>query len=68
VKFSLPPKYKDYGDIFFSVEYIEIAENPQIAHTINLEENIIIFYKLIYYFSEKKLRVLREYFESQQKN
>jgi hypothetical protein len=63
VKSLFPPKYKDYGDIFSFTEYIEIAENPQTAHIINLEEDIITFYKLIYYFSEKELRVLREYFE-----
>jgi hypothetical protein len=39
VKFSLPPKYKDYRDIFFSTEYIKIAENSQTAHTINLKKN-----------------------------
>jgi hypothetical protein len=61
VKSSLPPKYKNYGDIFSSMEYIKIAENPQTAHIINLEEDAITFYKLIYHFSEKKLRVLREY-------
>jgi hypothetical protein len=49
--------------IFSSAKYMEIAKIPQTAYTINLEENIIIFYKLIYYFSEKKLRVLREYLE-----
>jgi hypothetical protein len=63
VKFSFLPEYKDYGNIFSFIEYIEIAKNSQIAYTINLKENIIVFYKLIYYFSEKKLRVLREYFE-----
>jgi hypothetical protein len=61
VKLSFPPKYKNYRDIFSPAEYIKIAENPQIAHTINLIEDIIMFCKLIYYFSEKKLRVLREY-------
>jgi hypothetical protein len=54
---------------FFPAEYMEIAENTQITHTIDLTENIIAFYKLIYYFSEKELRVLREYLEeNQQKN
>jgi hypothetical protein len=42
---------------------MKIVENPQITHTINLIEDIIIFYKLIYYLSEKELRVLREYLE-----
>jgi hypothetical protein len=69
MKLLLPPKYKDYKNIFSPAEYIKITENPQIAHIINLEENIIAFYKLIYHFSEKKLRILREYLkESQQKN
>jgi hypothetical protein len=69
VKPSLPPEYKDYRNIFSPTEYMEITENPQTAHTINLEEDIIAFYKLIYYFFEKELRVLREYLkESQQKN
>jgi hypothetical protein len=53
VKFSLPSEYKDYGDIFSPAEYIEIAENPQIAYTINLKEDITAFYRLIYYFSER---------------
>jgi hypothetical protein len=54
---------------FFPAEYMEIAENTQITHTIDLTVNIIAFYKLIYYFSEKELRVLREYLEeNQQKN
>jgi hypothetical protein len=69
VKFSFPPEYKNYEDIFSSAEYIEIAENSQTAYTIDLVENIIIFYKLIYYLSEKELRVLREYFkENSQKD
>jgi hypothetical protein len=63
VKPLLPPKYENYKDIFFPAKYMKIAENPQTAYTINLEENIIAFYKLIYHFSEKKLRVLREYLE-----
>jgi hypothetical protein len=61
VKFSLPSEYKNYGDIFFFAEYMKIAENSQTAYAINLKEDVIIFYGLIYYFSEKKLRVLREY-------
>jgi hypothetical protein len=61
VKPSLPPKYKNYKNIFSPTKYIEIAENSQTAHTINLKEDIITLYKLIYHFSEKKLRVLREY-------
>jgi hypothetical protein len=69
VKSSFPPEYEDYGDIFFSAKYIEITENPQTAHTINLKKNIIALYKLIYHLSEKELRVLREYLKkSQQKN
>jgi hypothetical protein len=43
------------------MEYMKITENPQIAYTINLEKDIIIFYKLIYHLSEKELRVLHEY-------
>jgi hypothetical protein len=66
VKSLFPPKYKDYGDIFIPAEYIKIAENSQIAYAINLIEDIIAFYKLIYYFFEKKLRVLREYLEENQ--
>jgi hypothetical protein len=66
VKFSLFPEYKDYGDIFSSAKYIKIAENSQIAYTINLEESVITFYRLIYYFSEKKLRILREYLKENQ--
>jgi hypothetical protein len=61
MKFSLSPEYEDYRDIFFFTKYIKIAENSQIAYTIDLEEDIITFYKLIYYFSEKELRVPREY-------
>jgi hypothetical protein len=61
VKPSFSPEYKNYEDVFSPVKYIEIAENPQTAYTIKLEKDIIIFYKLIYHFSEKELRVLREY-------
>jgi hypothetical protein len=69
VKSLFSPEYKNYGNVFSPIKYIEIAENPQTAYTINLKENAITFYKLIYYLSEKKLRVLREYFkENQQKN
>jgi hypothetical protein len=63
MKSLLFPEYKNYENIFSSIKYMEIAENPQIAYAINLEEDIITFYKLIYYFSEKELRVLREYFK-----
>jgi hypothetical protein len=63
MKSSFLSEYKDYGDIFSLIEYTKIAENPQTAYTIDLEEDIITFYKLIYHFSEKKLRVLREYLE-----
>jgi hypothetical protein len=69
MKFSLPPEYENYGDIFFPAEYIKIAENPQTAYTINLKENATALYKSIYHLSEKKLRILREYLKkSQQKN
>jgi hypothetical protein len=61
VKFLLPPEYKNYRNVFSSAEYIKIAENPQIAYAINLKKDIIALYKSIYYFSEKKLRILREY-------
>jgi hypothetical protein len=63
----LPPEYKDYENIFSSAEYMKIAENPQTAHAINLEEDIITLYKLIYPLSEKKLRVLREYLKKSRK-
>jgi hypothetical protein len=66
VKFLFSPEYEDYENIFFSMEYIKIAENSQTAYTINLEEDIIIFYKLMYYFSEKEFRVLREYLKKNQ--
>jgi hypothetical protein len=66
VKSLLPPEYKDYRDIFSPAEYIKITENSQIAHTINLIKDIITFYKLIYHFSEKELRVLREYLKESQ--
>jgi hypothetical protein len=66
MKSSLSSEYEDYGDIFSSAEYIEIAENSQIAYIINLIEDIITFYELIYYFFEKRLRVLREYLEKNQ--
>jgi hypothetical protein len=69
MKFSLPPEYENYKDIFSSAEYMKIAENPQTAYAIDLEEDATALYKLIYYFSEKELRILREYLEeSQQKN
>jgi hypothetical protein len=38
---------------------MEIAENPQITYTINLAENIIIFYRSIHQFSEKIARITR---------
>jgi hypothetical protein len=53
-------------DVFSSKKYMEITENPQIMHAINPAENIITLYKSIYYFSEKKLRVLREYLKENQ--
>jgi hypothetical protein len=45
MKFSLSPEYKDYGDIFSPAEYMEIAENPQTAYTINLEEDTTTLYR-----------------------
>jgi hypothetical protein len=66
MKFSLPSKYKNYGNIFFPAEYIKITENSQIAHAINLKENTITPYKPIYYLSEKELYVLRKYLEESQ--
>jgi hypothetical protein len=63
MKSSLPPEYKNYRDIFSPAKHIKIAENPQTAHAINLEKDTTAPYKSIYYFSEKKLRVLREYLE-----
>jgi hypothetical protein len=56
-------EYENYGDVFFPAEYMEIAENPQIAYAIDLEEGVTAFYGSIYYLSEKELRVLREYLE-----
>jgi hypothetical protein len=66
VKSSFPSEYENYRDIFSPAKYIEIAENPQTAHAINLKEDIITFYRSIYHLSEKKLRVLREYLEKSQ--
>jgi hypothetical protein len=41
----------------------------RIDHVIDFEKNSIIFYKFIYYFSEKELTVLKQYFtESEKKN
>jgi hypothetical protein len=69
IKFSLPSEYEDYRNIFSSAEYIEIVKNSQTTYTINLTEDTIAFYKSIYHFFEKELRVLREYLkESQQKD
>jgi hypothetical protein len=66
---ALPIKYSEYTDIFFKDEINSISSVTRINHAINFEENSIILYKSIYYFSERELIILKQYLiESEEKN
>jgi len=39
-----------------------MLENARITYTINLEKNVKLSYRSIYIFSERELRILRDYF------
>jgi hypothetical protein len=65
----LPVKYSEYADVFFESEINNISSVARIDYVIDFEENSIISYRFIYYFSKRELTILRQYFtENEEKN
>jgi hypothetical protein len=56
---ALPVKYSKYANVFFENEANNAPPMARTDHVINFEKNSIISYKFIYYFSERKLIVLK---------
>jgi hypothetical protein len=56
---ALPIKYSEYADVFSENEINNVPPVARIDYAINFEKNLIIFYKSIYYFSERELIVLK---------
>jgi hypothetical protein len=56
---ALPVKYSEYADVFFEDKINNISPITRIDHVIDFEKNSIIFYKFIYYLSERELTILR---------
>src|SRR6266498_4737633 len=55
-------EYEDFEDVFFKKECETVSENTRVTYIINLEEGTESLFKLIYLFSERELRILRDYF------
>ncbi len=62
IELILFSEYEDFEDVFSKKEYETILESTRVTYIINLEEDIKSLFKLIYSFSERELRILRDYF------
>ncbi len=58
---SILTEYENFEDIFFKKEYKTVLESTRVTYIINLEKDIKSLFKLIYSFSERELRILRDY-------
>jgi len=61
IKLILPLEYEDFEDIFSKKKYETVPESTRVTYIINLEEGTEPPFRLIYLFSEKELRILRDY-------
>jgi hypothetical protein len=59
LEFALPVKYSEYTDVFSENKVNNISSIARNDYVINFEKNSIIFYKSIYYLSERELIVLK---------
>ncbi len=55
-------EYKNFENIFSKKEYETVSESTRVTYIIDLEEGTEPLFKLIYLFSERELRILRDYF------
>jgi hypothetical protein len=58
---TLPKVYINYANVFDSDKAVKLQTQTHITHIINLENGAKAPYRPIYYFSELKLRILRDY-------
>ncbi len=62
IELILSLEYEDFEDIFFKKECETVPESTRITYIINLKEDTESLFRLIYSFSERELRILRDYF------
>jgi hypothetical protein len=60
----LPPKYKDYINVFSKEEASKFPDFTRVEHSIPIKEDVEVLYNPIYQLREHKLGVLRDYLES----
>jgi hypothetical protein len=62
----LPPKYKDYTDVFSKEEASKFPDSTRVEYSIPIKEGVEVPYDPIYQLGEHELGVLRDYLESSQ--
>jgi hypothetical protein len=62
----LPPKYKDYTNVFSEEEASKFPDFTRVKYSILIEEGVEVPYSPIYQLGEHELSVLRDYLESNQ--
>jgi hypothetical protein len=62
----LPPKYKDYANVFSKEEASKFLDSTRVEYFIPIEEGVEVLYNPIYQLEEHELDVLRDYLESNQ--
>jgi hypothetical protein len=63
----LPPKYKNYVNVFSEEEASKFPNSTRVEYSISIKEDAEVPYSLIYQLREHELGVLRDYLESSQK-
>jgi hypothetical protein len=61
---QLPPKYKDYVDVFSEEEASKFPNSTRVEYSISIEEGVEVPYNPIYQLGEHELDVLRDYLEN----
>jgi len=61
---QLLKEFKDYINIFLKENTTKLFNNIYVKHIILIKKDKKMLYKLIYFLSINKLRILREYLES----
>jgi hypothetical protein len=62
----LPPKYKDYADVFSEEEALKFPDSTRVEYSILIKEGAKVLYSPIYQLEEHELGVLRDYLKSNQ--
>ncbi len=59
-------EYENFEDIFSKKECETVPESTRVTYIINLKKGTEPLFRLIYSFSKRELRILRDYFAEKQ--